>query len=167
VTVSIAGPCLQRVWDPYGPGVALLILIALKIILQVYLYHVGFISVSADENSRGIRAAAWLAGEDPLPLYTGIWLPFELYLNSAALSLWDEVVWAPRLTAFLSSCLLLIFYFLLVRGLFSSTSIAFIASLMLVFYPWYAWLSGAPMLDIYYVAFFVAGLFSSEMASPN
>jgi hypothetical protein len=155
---SIAAPWTQRVWDRYGIGASLLILIALKVILQVYLYHVGFISVSADEHSRGIQAAAWLASDDSLPIYTKAWLPFELYLNAAALSLWNEVVWAPRLTAFLCSCLLLIFYFLLVRELFSSTSIAFIASLMLVFYPWCAWLSGTPMLDIYYLAFFVAGL---------
>lgn len=152
------GKALRSV--PRSTVTALVVLVAIKLLLQLGLYGIGFTSVSADEFARGTRVAAWLETDDaPLPLYTRAWLPFEFYLNAAAISLWDDVFWAPRLTVLLASLILLIAYFLLVRQLFDDVAVAFLAALMLVFYPWYAWLSGTPMLDVYYLAFFVPGLY--------
>lgn len=137
-----------------------IILLSIKVILLLYFYHLGFVAVSADEYSRGITAARWaLDGDLPTVLYTGTWLPFELYLNGLSLMIWDNVIWTPRITAFLFSCFLLVYFLKLVQYLYKLYSVTLIAGLLLTFNPWFIWLSGTPMLDIYYLAPFVGGLF--------
>jgi hypothetical protein len=135
------------------------ILFLLKIAIQVVLYQRGFISVSADEFARGIRAAQW-ALQPRLDIFETeeVWLPFEKYLNGLLLLIWPDVMMAPRVTAFIASYLLLIALFWLVYYLFGKFSVAALASLFVVFQPWYAWLSGTPMLEMYYLACFLVGL---------
>ena len=134
-------------------------LILIKIALQAYLYRAGFISLSADEFARGISAATW--SQNPqigsLASNVQIWLPFEKFLNGIALMIWDDVIWAPRLTAFLASVALLVAVFALARVMFASSLAAAFAATFVVFQPWYAWLSGTPMLEIYFLACFFAG----------
>ena len=54
-------------------------LVFLKIILQAVLYRRGFISVSADEFSRGITAARWALHPrlNILADLQEVWLPLE------------------------------------------------------------------------------------------
>ncbi|MEW6145751.1 MAG: hypothetical protein AB1598_12105 [Thermodesulfobacteriota bacterium] len=138
----------------------ILALLMVKLAVQLYLYRIGFLSVSADEYSRGITAARWaLDGTIPTAIYMSNWLPFETYLNGLALMVWDNVIWTPRITAFLFSCFLLVYFIKLVQHLFGRLPVTFLAGLLLVFNPWFIWLSGTPMLDIYYLAPFVAGLY--------
>lgn len=138
----------------------LFLLILIKSAYQYSIYSDGFISVSADEYTRGIRAfdlsRDW-AGE--LKFYTKAWLPFELYLNAAAYTLWPDPLLAPRSTVFICSLLLLIFFYKLIRGVFGNPQVAAIASALVVTHPWYIWLSGTPMLDMYYISFFIIGLY--------
>ncbi len=137
------------------------LLIVIKAVMQFYLYQKGFISVSADEFARGLRAAHWSLQ----PTFSaatdsqGVWLPFEKYLNGSLLLLWDDVIWAPRATVFLASCLLLISFFALTRLLFQPPTIAYLAALFITFQPWVVWLSGTPMLEMYYLPLFFAGVF--------
>jgi len=135
------------------------ILILLKIAIQIILYWHGFISVSADEFARGIRAAQW-ALQPRLDIFEAkeVWLPFEKYLNGSLLLVWPNVILAPRTTAFIASCLVVVALFWLVYYLFGKFSVAALASLFVVFQPWYAWLSGTPMLEMYYLACFLGGL---------
>jgi len=135
-------------------------LLSIKIVLQLYLYHLGFVSVSADEYSRGILAARWALLRDlPTALYTGTWLPFELYLNGLSLMIWDNLIWTPRITVIIFSCFLLVYFLKLVQYLYDLYPVTLIAGLFLIFNPWFIWLSGTPMLDIYYLAPFTGGLF--------
>lgn len=135
-------------------------LLGAKLALQIYLYSRGFLSVSADEYSRGITAAQWaLDGDIPLKIYMYAWLPFETYVNGLSLMIWDDLIWAPRVTAIIFSCFLLVYFLKLIQYLFANFTVTLIAGLFLVFDPWFAWLSGTPMLDIYYLAPFVAGLY--------
>ncbi len=129
-----------------------------RLIFQIYLFRKGFLSVSADEFTRGIAAMKW--AEAPYWVFgkTG-WLPFELYLNGSVLMFWDNVIWVPRATAFLASCWLLYFFFKLMDYLFSDYIVAVLSTLILACFPWYIWLSGTPMLDIYYMAFAISGLY--------
>ncbi len=135
------------------------LLLCLKLLLLLYLYNLGFISVSDDEFNRGITAAQWADGDLPTSLLMTHWLPGEILLNGFSLTIWDNVIWTPRITAFLFSCLLLIYFIKLVQNLFDLVPVTLLAGLFLVFNPWYTWLSGSPMLDIYYLALFVAGLY--------
>lgn len=135
-------------------------LVFLKLVFQITLSSRGFISVSADEFARGIRAAKWALRPrfDILADVKGTWLPLEKYLNGLSLHVWPDVIWAPRVTVFIASCLVLIALFVLVYDLFKNFSVAALASALVVFQPWYAWLSGTPMLEMYYLACFLGGL---------
>lgn len=135
-------------------------LLCIKAVLQLYLYGRGFLSLSADEYSRGIMAARWaLDGTLSTRIRMGDWLPFETYLNGLSLMVWDDVVWTPRITAFFFSCFLLVYFLKLVHHLLGRSPVTLLAGLFLVFNPWFLWLSGTPMLEIYYLAPLVAGLY--------
>lgn len=134
--------------------------ILLKLVFQIVLFKRGFISVSADEFARGIRAARW-ASQPQLNILTdvkGTWLPFEKYLNGLLLLVWPDVILAPRVTVFIASCFVLIALFVLVYYLFDNFIIAALATTFVLFQPWYIWLSGTPMLEMYYLACFLGGL---------
>jgi len=135
-------------------------LILLKLLIQVSLYRRGFMSVSADEFARGIRAARWSLAPrlDLIADVQDVWLPFEKYLNGGLLRIWPDVILAPRATVFVASCLLLVCLFILVRILFNSFIVPALSTAFVTFQPWYAWLSGTPMLEMYYLAFFFGGL---------
>ena len=140
--------------------VYLSMLILLKFSFQIVIVSRGFISVSADEFSRGIRAAQWTTQPhfNMLADMKETWLPFEKYLNGLFLLLWPDVIWAPRVTVFIASCLVLIALFMLVYYLFDNFLVAALAGAFVVFQPWYIWLSGTPMLEMYYLACFLGGL---------
>jgi hypothetical protein len=146
--------------DPLRSRVYLSFLISLKIVSQLTLFSRGFISVSADEFARGIRAAEWALQPrfDILADVKEIWLPLEKYLNGLLLLVWPDVIRAPRVTVFVASCLVLIALFVFVYYLFNNFQVAALASAFVVFQPWYAWLSGTPMLEMYYLACFLGGL---------
>ncbi|MEZ4590252.1 MAG: hypothetical protein R3D55_03815 [Chloroflexota bacterium] len=131
-----------------------------RLALQVYLFQQGFLSVAADEFARGIRAAKWAQSLniDVLADVQGVWLPFEKYLNGLTLLIWPDTILAPRATVFLASCLLIVVLYFLVRYLFASHTAAFITTFFIAFQPWFVWLSGTPMLEMYYFVLFFAGL---------
>jgi len=129
--------------------------------MQIALYRQGFISVSADEFARGIRAALW-ANNPSINIVAdiqGTWLPLEKYLNGISLLVFPDVILAPRLTVFAASCLVLVMVYLLAYHLFGRFAIAVLSTVFITFQPWYAWLSGTPMLEMYYFACFFTGLF--------
>ena len=117
--------------------------------------------MSADEFSRGMRAARWAQtlNFDLRVDIQGTWLPFEKYLNGIVLSIWPDEIIAPRVTVFIASCVLVVVLYFLTRFLFSSETAAIISTLFLSFQPWFVWMSGTPMLEMYYFALFFAGLF--------
>lgn len=151
----------QPKWDKRKILIFFCIFIAMKIIVQYTLYENGFISVSADEFARGIRAARWAQNPsvDILSDIRATWLPFEKYLNGSILLIWPDVIWAPRLTVFIASCLLSIILYLLFNSLFKNSLVAALSVAFLIFQPWYAWLSGTPMLEMYYFLFFSLGVY--------
>jgi hypothetical protein len=134
---------------------------AARLAMQVRLYRKGFISVSADEFGRGLRAQEWSQHLSVAPWADIIspWPPFEMYLNGLALHIFNEPLVTPRITVFMASCLLLIGLFFLARDLFASTLVAALAVSIVAVQPWYVWLSGTPMLEMYFLASFVGGLY--------
>jgi hypothetical protein len=134
-------------------------LIVFKVAFLRSMYARGFLSVSADEFSRANRAIEWAA--HPTFAWTDFmqtWLPPEKILNGSLLMVWPDPIWAPRLTAFVGSCVLLIAFYRLVRLLFEPWAVAALASALLVVQPWYAWSSGTPMLESYYLPLLFLGL---------
>ena len=134
-------------------------LILVRAGIQITLFKQGFISVAADEFARGILAAKWATDPriDILADVQGTWLPFEKYLNGFFLVIFPDVILTPRVTVFIASCLLIVVVYFLTYYLFDRFAIAVITTLFITFQPWYVWLSGTPMLEMYYFTFFFAG----------
>ena len=150
----------NRIGEPWRSVVLLTLLFLARSGLQAFLYRQGFLAVSADEFSRGILAAQWAL--DPriniVTDFQGVWLPLEKYLNGSVLRLWPDVIWAPRVTVYVFSCALLITVYLLVYILFDDFVVAALATLLSASHPWFAWLSGTPMLEMYYLTCWWVGL---------
>ncbi len=147
--------------EPWRSLSFLSVLMTARLFLQVHLYKIGLLSVSADEFSRGIRAAKWALNPtiNILADIQDTWLPFEKYLNGIALMVWPDVIKTPRATVFIASCLVLIALFFIVYHLSNRFSIAAISISLITIQPWFAWLSGTPMLEMYCYAFFFGGLY--------
>lgn len=144
------------------PGVALeravlAAVFAAKAAITLALYALGFAGVSADEYSRSIAAMQW-AHAPHLIVGKIAWLPFELYLDGTLLKIIPDPLWVPRATAFIASCLLLLFFYRLVRLLYAAALPAAVSTLGLLVFPWYVWMGATPMLDEYYLAAICAGL---------
>jgi len=128
--------------------------------LQVFLFQKGFVSVSADEFTRAIRALSWSNhftfnfSKD----FTDVWLPFEKYINGFAFSIYPEAIITPRVTVFFFSCLATVGLFFLLKISFDSYPIAILGTLLISFQPWFVWLSGTPMLEMYYFPFLFSGI---------
>ncbi len=153
--------CWNLLTNPSQATVFLTILLAAKVAISIALYTDGFGGVSADEYSRSISEMIW-ADNPYIVLGMVSWLPFHLYLNGSLLLVVADPLWVPRVTAFIASFILLFYFFKLVRNIFSSYFVAATSSIGLVVYHWYVGLSATPMLDIYYLAAFVAGLYYAE-----
>ncbi len=147
--------------EPHRSIIFLSCLITSRALLQISLNKQGFISVAADEFARGILAARWAKNPqiNILEDIQGVWLPLEKYLNGIFLILWPDEIITPRVAVFIFSCLLLIAIYLLVYNLYRSFFSAILSVLLISFLPWYVWLSGTPMLEIYYLFGFFSGLY--------
>lgn len=130
----------------------------LQAALLAYLVQHGFVSLSADEFSRSIRSQRWAAAPE-FVWWSGVWMPAELYVHGMSHWLFDDPLTGPRVTVFLSSCVLLLSFALLVRRMWGDGIVTLIAVVMLATHPWYVALSGTPMLDVYYLACFIAGVY--------
>lgn len=146
--------------EPHRSIIYLISLTLIRAGVQLALYRQGFISVSADEFARGVRAAKWAENPtiDILTDVYGVWLPIEKYINGLALLVWPDVILTPRVTVFIASSFLLITIYLLTYYLFNHVAISILSSLLIAFSPWYTWLSGTPMLEMYYFFCFFTGV---------
>jgi len=140
-------------------NISIILLIVMHSAVQILLHIKGFVGVSADEFARGINSAQWALNPrfDFLSDLNLTWLPFEKYLNGLFMILWPEPFWVPRITAFIFSCILLIAIFKITYHIFSNIHVSILTGLLVIFFPWFAWLSATPMLEIYYQAFFFSG----------
>lgn len=131
----------------------------LHLLLRLELARRGFVAVSADEFARGIGSGMW-ASNPTLELrhFASPWLPSEMYMNGLLLRIWPNPFWIPRLTVFAFSCLTLFSFVWLNFLLFESRLAAVANAYLLVLFHWFAWLSATPMLEMYYLPFYILGL---------
>jgi len=143
---------------PVGFVPTVLLGLLLQAMLLAYLVQQGFVSVSADEFARSLRSQRWAAAPHPV-WWSGVWMPAEPYLNGMSHWLFDDPLLGPRVTVLLLSCVLLVYFAALVRRMSGDGLVTLIAVVTLASHPWYVVLSGTPMLDVYSLAFLVAGLY--------
>ena len=143
---------------PVGFVLTVLCGLLLQATLLAYLVHHGFVSLSADEFSRSLRSQRWAAAPE-IVWWSGVWMPAELYLHGLSHWFFEDPLTGPRVTVFASSCVLMVYVASLVRCLWGDPIVTLIAVIVLASHPWYVALSGTPMLDVYYLTFFVAGVY--------
>lgn len=136
----------------------LIMLLCVKIIILFGLYSLGFSGISADEYSRSVSAMKWAEAPYLVKGQTA-WLPFQLYMNGILLMIFPDPLWVPRITAFMASCVLLLFFYFSIKLLFGDRLTAGIATVGLLFSHWFSWISATPALDTYYMAFFAVALY--------
>jgi hypothetical protein len=87
-----------------------------------------------------------------------VWLPLEKYLNGLLLMVWPDAYWTPRASTFVASCVLVVVVYGWVYLLTDRIEAAEVATGLVAVQPWYLWLSSTPMLEMYYLTCFLAGL---------
>lgn len=134
----------------------LLILIASRLITQIFLYSAGFTSLTADEFGRTVLAAQW--AQEPFMLWNGPWLPFQTYLYGIALKINWELIIVPRLITIFIGILSIIIMYLFTILLFDNKTIGFISAFLLAVNPAHIWLSSTPLTEIVHTLLIISSM---------
>ena len=136
----------------------LLAAFSIKLLSQAWIYHSGFIALSADEFSRAIMASHWLKWPVWIALMPRIWLPIELYLNAGAIWLTGDVIVGPRITVTIASLGAIYFLQRLLKRCGANDRVAGITAVLLALQPWFAWAGATPVPETYFLCLFLAAL---------
>jgi len=130
-------------------GLNLGIAIAVIVVLQAAVLSLGFTSLTTDEYTRTLFAAAWTK---TYRLSTDEWLPGHMWLLGPALKIHYDLFLTPRIFTYVFSLLCLGALYLLARSLFNRwvalISVCILGSLQL-----YVYLSLTPLVDMVYYSF--------------
>lgn len=133
-------------------GVFLSMLLA--VLLQLVVFHVGFVSASADESARAL--IAWdLTWRDLF--IPEIWPPFYEFAVGLVLKAYPDLFYAPRMLSMLFGLLTIGALALLAREMFRSNLVALLSAFLAVFLHHRLLLSIAPMSEIFFNFFIVLG----------
>ncbi len=132
----------------------LALFLAARILLQVWLYRVGFISLTADEFSRTVIAARW--AESPYLFWSGVWLPIQTYIYGIGLRLAYDLVATPRILTIVFGLASIVLMFLVSLELMENAAIALVSAILLGINPLHIWLSSTPLTEILHTALILA-----------
>lgn len=146
ITAGMRRAVSYQLLKAYNPiGLALLAIILLKVLFQLWLSHLGFTATSVDEFARTLEAHAW--AQSPHVITFGTWLPIHMYLTGFSILLDNDLYWAPRIMTLFFSITSMLLIFRLTRELFDKKS-ALIAVLLSAFWCNHVWLSWAPLSEM-------------------
>jgi hypothetical protein len=129
-----------------GYFLAIGVLIISRLIIQLLLYHSGFIALTADEFGRTVLAAEW--ARNPNLQWSGNWLPFYDYLFGSALHLWWNLLIVPRILIILFGLSSIVLMFVFSTLLFEDARIGLVSSILLAINPAHIWLSSTPLSEM-------------------
>jgi hypothetical protein len=138
--------------------IGLVSLVAGRLFLQVMLYRSGFMSLSADEFGRTVLAARW--AQNPQAIWSGVWLPFHMYLFGTALRLKWEMLYVPRIIVTVFGVISILLMYLLTSRLLESRRIGLISAFLLTVNPVHVWLSSTPLTGMPNATFALGGILS-------
>lgn len=136
----------------------LALIVCARLGLQVLLYRVGFVSLTADDFGRAVVAGRW--AQQPYIIWHGAWLPFHMILVGSALRLVWDLLWVPRTVNILFGTVSILLIYGLSKALFSDRRIGLVAALLLAFNPAHLWLSSGMLVEIPYLALLLGCMFS-------
>ncbi|MSP12513.1 MAG: phospholipid carrier-dependent glycosyltransferase [Chloroflexi bacterium] len=136
--------------------VGIVLVILSKLILQILFYYSGFEALTADEFSRTALAASW--AQHPTGRWSGVWLPFHIYLLGIALRFWWDLLWVPRIITLILGSISIILMYQFAKELFGKASIALVGAILLALNPVHFWLSGTALAEIPQVTLILAAM---------
>jgi hypothetical protein len=125
---------------------SLSLLVSGRVLLQLFLYRSGFISLSADEFGRTILAARW--AQSPHTVWHGVWLPFHMYIFGTALRIIWEMLYVPRIIVISLGAISILLMYMMASRLLESRRIGLISAFLLAANPIHVWLSSTPLTAI-------------------
>jgi len=128
---------------------ALLGLVAGTAVLEIAILSHGYVSLTADEYTRTLRAAEW--ARSPRFSFHGHWLPLHDYLLGAALHFHWDLFWTPRAIVLGWRLLSLVSLYSVTRRLFDERT-ALITIALVACNPWHVWLGATPLTEMPYIA---------------
>jgi hypothetical protein len=138
--------------------IGLVSLVSGRLLLQVMLYRFGFISLSADEFGRVVLAARW--AQNPHTVWSGVWLPFHMYMFGTALRLKWDMLYVPRIIVILMGVISILLMYVLTNRLLESRRIGLISAFLLAVNPVHIWLSSTPLTGIPHLTLVLAAILS-------
>jgi hypothetical protein len=124
------------------------ILILARLLLQAYLYRSGFLALTADDFGRVLQAANWAV--QPHLVWSGVWLPFHMYLHGLALKLYPDMLIVPRILTIALGVVSLLLMARLGSRLFADVNVGLISAFLLAANPAHIWLSSTPLTELPY-----------------
>ncbi len=132
----------------------LIIIIIIACIANIFLYHRGFYSISADECSRTIEAYLWTLGKtDRAPF----WPPFHRVIVGLALDIWPDLFLTPRIISFVFGIISLCSLIWLSYEIFRNKQITVVTALLGAVFPQRVVLSAVPLSEIMFISMILSG----------
>lgn len=144
---------------------AIFLILLFRIIVQVALYHAGFLSLTADEFGRTVLAANW--SRNPVIYWSGLWLPIYTYLLGTLLKVHWDLYNTSRLLVYLSGGASLVLMFMLASQLFNSWKVGLVSCFLLAVNPVHIWLSSTPLTEMLHAMLVIASLWAFTLYLKN
>lgn len=126
-------------------GLFIGIILIVRLLIHIALYHAGFIALTADDFGRTIVAAEW--SKHPTWIWNGLWLPFHSYLLGSILKIYWELLWMSRFVAIVFGLVSIVFMYLLAQQLFNNHIIGLVSAGLLSVNPLHVWLCSVPLTE--------------------
>lgn len=117
-------------------AIYLIVILALKFVLSLFLWRNGFIEYDADGFTRSV--SAWKARSNLFKLEIDAWLPLQFWLNGGLLNFWPDLLRLPRLVNIICSAFTTINLFLVGRFLFGRIN-GYLTGFLAALFPWEIW----------------------------
>lgn len=148
---TLSGPLQERGKTTPGPFFGVLLL---GLVVHAGIVGRGLFALSADESGRTLEVFAWLRGTmDP----ETPWLPLYRVLYGAALTVFPDLFWTPRVVTMVLGLILVAGIMGLASQIFQDRRLTVLAGVLAAFYPPRAVLGAVPLSETLFGACVIPG----------
>jgi hypothetical protein len=133
----------------------LLFITFLAVIIQIFLFQIGFYSISGDESDRSIQAFNWAIGS---PVYDASWLPLHKIILGLGLKIVPDLFWTPRIINSFFGILLIPLLAWLAQELFQSKKVTILTSILCCFFFPRIIFTAVPLTENIFIAVIVSAI---------
>jgi len=133
----------------------IIFLIILKFIFQIIILGSGYRWLSADDFCRTVKSFEWL--QRPV-IDSGVWLTPHFWINGFVMIFVKDLFLAATIVNMIFSAANVIFFYKIAEICFDKR-IAFVSSLIFIFFPFQVWLSVSGLPESVFFFFVTAGIY--------